>query len=590
MTVRIVITAPDWVDEDDPETLQLAHASVKDYLISDTIRNSDAKEFYVSEIDAHVTLAGACLQCLLAMDKEPLTDDARGWPRQYPLQEYAAHNWNYHLRHVPETHSRAPLLLELTNKLLMGSSSAPLQSPLQDWLLVLSKRGSPIVEQPSLMHYAVILDLPNLLRSLLVKGVDADSEEKSPDPNGTMLRIEQVRGHDEISSILVRHKYYVSTASKKTHEIPLLLAIRHSKPDLLELLLNRGAAADLMFIRSKINKFQSHLSVRVRIDDDGLEKSNTENDDLDFTQQDVQYLIDHANQATIRFSGYTSESRQVDFAGTLLHWVILAQDDVNLRVLLQNGAEVELPFNEFGKDRSIDGTALYLALLGKSELIQNELLNCHIDPNATVVTRWDNEFHKGTVFHVAVPLGKVDTIQRLLEKGATYESYEAKKDNFTTSTTALSIAVAYNHFPVVEFLLDHGAEPQSLTSTSMIVEADRSGPMLCLNNRYLLKFRVSILGQDVSCLPHGILQKILEQGGLVNCPEEDVVPPMIAHITRMRIEMVQFLLKNGADVHYDGKFGTPLYHAAHLYDRTLASMLRERGAADIFTVPYWTGL
>lgn len=87
-----------------------------------------------------------------------------------------------------------------------------------------------------------------------------------------------------------------------------------------------------------------------------------------------------------------------------------------------------------------------------------------------------------------------------------------------------------------------------------------------------------------------MLRKILEHGGLVNCPEEDVIPPIVAHITRMRMETVEFLLGTGADIHYHGKFGTPLYHAAHLYDRTIENILRDRGAVDISTVPYWTGL
>ena len=59
----------------------------------------------------------------------------------------------------------------------------------------------------------------------------------------------------------------------------------------------------------------------------------------------------------------------------------------------------------------------------------------------------------------------------------------------------------------------------------------------------------------------------------------------------MRKETVGFLLDNGADVqYYDSKFGTPLYHADHLYDRIIENMLRERGAVDIFSVPYWIGL
>jgi ankyrin repeat protein len=591
MTVRIVITAPDWVDDDDPEILQLAHASVKDYLTSGMIRSSDAKGFYMSEADTHATIAGACLQYLLSMDNEALPDDASEWPKQYPLLEYAAHNWNWHLQQVPEAHDRAPFLMDLVRKLLDGSSRSTSPLPLQNWLLVLSKRGSQTLEQPSLMHYAVTLNLPNLLRSLVADGVGTGLGDKSPDPDGALLRIATTYGHDDISSILVRHKYYVSTASKKTHQVPLLLAIRHSKPDLVDLLLSKGAASDLIVIPVKTNTSGTYLSARVRIDDNGSAESDTwENSGLEFTKQDVQYLLEYAKTVTIKFSGYTSESRQFKFIGTLLHWVILIQDEENFKLLLQNGAEVDATFKEYGRGKSIDGTALYLALQGKSRLMQNELLDRDTDPNAPVITRWGTEVQKGTVFHVAVRLGRVHVVKRLLEKGAAFEKYEAQEDSFTTLTTALSIAIAYNHFEVIEYLLDRGPNPQSLTSTSMVVDADRHGLLQLGSPSYLLQFQTNILGQDISAVPHGILQKMLDKGGLVNCPEEGVVPPLVAHITRMRIEVVQFLLSNGADIHYDGKFGTPLYHAAHLYDRTLENMLRDRGAVDISTVPYWTGL
>jgi hypothetical protein len=481
--------------------------------------------------------------------------------------------------------------MDLARKLLDRSSGSMSPLPLQNWLLVLSKRGSPTVEQPSLMHYAVVLNLPNLLRSLVADVVDIGLDSKYPDPDGAMLRIATAHGYGEISSMLVRHKYHVSTASKKTHQVPLLLAIRHSKPDLVDLLLGKDAASDLIFIPMETFTSGSFLSARVRIDDNGSEELNAEgNSGLEFTKDDIQYLLEHAKRATIKFSGYTSELRKFKFIGTLLHWVILIQDEENFKLLLQNGAEVDTTFKEYGKGKSIDGTALFLALQGKSRLMQNELLDRDIDPNAPVIMRWDTELQKGTVFHVAVQLGRVHVVKRLLEKGAKFEKYEAQEGSFTTFTTALSIAVAYNHFEVIEYLLDHGANPQSLTSTSMPVNDDQHGPLQLGSASYLLRFQTNILGQDISSVPRVIWQKMLDKGGLVNCPEEDVVPPIVAHITRMRIEVVHFLLSNGADIHYDGKFGTPLYHAAHLYDKTLENMLRDRGVVDTFTVPYWTGL
>jgi hypothetical protein len=112
-----------------------------------------------------------------------------------------------------------------------------------------------------------------------------------------------------------------------------------------------------------------------------------ENSDSEFTKQDVQYLLEHAKRATVNFSGYTSESRQFKFIGTLLHWVILIQDEESFKLLLRNGAEVDAAFKEYGRGKSIDGTALYLALQGKSRLMQNELLDRDTNPNAPVIMR-----------------------------------------------------------------------------------------------------------------------------------------------------------------------------------------------------------
>jgi hypothetical protein len=111
----------------------------------------------------------------------------------------------------------------------------------------------------------------------------------------------------------------------------------------------------------------SFLSARVRTDDNGSEELDTgENSGLGFTKDDVQYLLEHAKGATTKFSSYTSESRQFKFISTLLHWVILIQDEENFKLLLRNGAEVDATFKEYGKGKSIEGTALYLALRGKS--------------------------------------------------------------------------------------------------------------------------------------------------------------------------------------------------------------------------------
>jgi Ankyrin repeats (many copies) len=78
------------------------------------------------------------------------------------------------------------------------------------------------------------------------------------------------------------------------------------------------------------------------------------------------------------------------------------------------------------------------------------------------------------------------------------------------------------------------------------------------------------------------------QTDLANSPL--IMPPLISHISHFRVQVARTLLEHGADVHYHGRFGTPLYHAANLFDRRLELMLREAGAQDVSTVSYWVGL
>jgi hypothetical protein len=88
-----------------------------------------------------------------------------------------------------------------------------------------------------------------------------------------------------------------------------------------------------------------------------------------------------------------------------------------------------------------------------------------------------------------------------------------------------------------------------------------------------------------------ILDLLLENGAQMNFLDEaEIMPPLISHISRLRVRAAQMLLGHGADIHYDGRYGTPLYHAAHLFDKRLEKTLRDAGAQDVATVSYWVGL
>jgi hypothetical protein len=89
--------------------VSLTHASVKDYLLSEKI----AHKYSVYDLRAgssHRCLAQTCLGYLLHFTHNSLTHDRR---YNYPLGEYAARNWYYHLHRSDDPALLSPLIVSL---------------------------------------------------------------------------------------------------------------------------------------------------------------------------------------------------------------------------------------------------------------------------------------------------------------------------------------------------------------------------------------------------------------------------------------------------------------------------------------------
>ncbi|PSN62572.1 hypothetical protein BS50DRAFT_122517 [Corynespora cassiicola Philippines] len=79
-----------------PETVALAHYSVKEYLVSDRILESEAKVYSMETILCQQIIAKCCIQYLLQFDEpDSLTDENL---HEYALAEYSGHNWTIHSR------------------------------------------------------------------------------------------------------------------------------------------------------------------------------------------------------------------------------------------------------------------------------------------------------------------------------------------------------------------------------------------------------------------------------------------------------------------------------------------------------------
>lgn len=104
----------------DTVTIQLAHFSVKEYLVSDRIRHGKAKAYSCQETEANLLLANDCIAYLLQFDD--LRTVTYSTYDDCPLSSYAALNWFRHAR-IVEKHSGAAVNL-LTMEFLLTRGNA----------------------------------------------------------------------------------------------------------------------------------------------------------------------------------------------------------------------------------------------------------------------------------------------------------------------------------------------------------------------------------------------------------------------------------------------------------------------------------
>ena len=83
---------------DDREVLRLTHLSVKEYLLSDRIREGEASWCAIDSDSANERIAQACLAYLLQFNTVDCPDDST--IRNHPLAHYASRYWLKHFQHI----------------------------------------------------------------------------------------------------------------------------------------------------------------------------------------------------------------------------------------------------------------------------------------------------------------------------------------------------------------------------------------------------------------------------------------------------------------------------------------------------------
>jgi hypothetical protein len=227
------------VNVDDSPVVQFSHFSVKEYLTSTRLANSEESlsRYHVHPHPAHCTFAQASLSILLhindRVDKEGI--------ETFPLAQYAAQHWVDHARFENVSSS----LQEAMDRLF-----DPDQPLFATWIWIYdidrpfrphTFEAHPVPPEAGPLYYATLCGFRRLVEHLIAAhpGVNARGGHYGMPVNAAL-----VKGNIEIALLLLEHGADVNTMDERDMT-PLYRAAESGRRDIVEFLLDHHADVDM---------------------------------------------------------------------------------------------------------------------------------------------------------------------------------------------------------------------------------------------------------------------------------------------------------------------------------------------------------
>ena len=416
----------DYYDYHDSRLLQFSHYSVKEFLTSERLANSDKRhlsQYYISPEPAHTILAQSCISALLQPDIR-IKDITDG----FPLAKYAAQNWFHHaqcdgvacqiqdgMEHLfdpdKKQFSMWISIHDMDGPRFLGPSAKPEASPLYYAALcgfrslvehlIITRQQDPNKShgnQGTPLHVAVASGCAPIVRLLLEHDADANARD---------MDIAVRSGNLEIAQLLLGHGADINIVDHNGGSPPHNDA-RSQKSNVVELLFKGHAD---MNARSSSNPTLLHVAVRSGNFDVAL------------------WLLSRG-----------ADVNKLDSKGVSpLHKAVLSQKQDVVELLLKGGAGVNVG-NPTPVHEAVDSGNLDMVRL---------LLGYGADTN-TLDPKGDSPLHK------AVRSQKHDVAELLLKGGADV------KVRSIYNRTPLHEAADSENIDAVLLLLSHGADANAL--------------------------------------------------------------------------------------------------------------------------------
>jgi hypothetical protein len=212
----------------------LAHYSVQEYLVSDRIRQGQAKQYSMSKTECHSAITKGSLMYLLQL-QQPTTADIL---ESCALAKYAAEFWHSHFEAGGEAAEEGLLALRVMS---MDSPAYMIWLQLADphnW----KEWRRDVVTPP--LHFAASHGLVAATRLLLLNGADVHMHGGLY--NGPALHEASSAGRVQIVNMLLDKGADIDAQSKH-YGTALRLAVRPDGEEIVKILLDRGADINAPF-------------------------------------------------------------------------------------------------------------------------------------------------------------------------------------------------------------------------------------------------------------------------------------------------------------------------------------------------------
>ena len=179
------------------EVVELAHHSIKDYLISERIRQSRAARYSMHDTDCNQVIARGCIGYLLQMQPlDQLTQECLG---EFKLAQYAAEFWIQHVQAAgDQTESLSQLAMDFFTTDAAYLNWIRIFDPDRPWEG--HRLGKTLGDIPAPLYYAARSGLTKVVSLLFGNGVDVNAQGGY---YGNALQAASFGGHEKVVKLLL---------------------------------------------------------------------------------------------------------------------------------------------------------------------------------------------------------------------------------------------------------------------------------------------------------------------------------------------------------------------------------------------------